>query len=206
MIAHSLSCSTQKEEPFHASMKIQSSVAVVLVALAASGSALSPQKHAITKHTVLLAKKDWWSPVATAAVGWTLATQIASASMPRTSELVMTQDTSIPTWLLSVKGGKVSEWFAPEAEKAYEKIDFSMPSYGSTSFGFGEGQEGEISKEKGGGTEAELQAEAVKKAEAARQARLEEKREALKRREAEDRARAEAKKAEARERISSIFQ
>ena len=187
-------------------MKIQSSVAVVLVALAVSASAFSPQKQAITKHSVLQAKKDWWSPVAAAAVGWTLASQIASASMPLTTELLPTQDTSIPTLLLSVKGAKVSEWFAPETDKTYEKIDFSMPSYGSTSFGFGEGQEGKTSKEKGSGTEAELQAEAMKKAEAARQARLKEKREELKRREAEDMARAEAKKTEAKERINSLFQ
>jgi hypothetical protein len=187
-------------------MKIQSSVALALVALTATASAFCPQKQAFNKHTSLEAKKDWWSPLTAAAVGWTLASQIASASMlPTTEQLSTHQEAGTPTLLLSVAGGKVSEWFKEE-EKTYEKIDFSMPSYDTKSIGFGDGSQGQVTEKKGISTEADLQAQAMKKAEAARQARLQEKREAMKAREAEDRARAEAKTAEGKERVSALFQ
>lgn len=189
-------------------MKFQSSVALALIALTASASAFCPRKQAFNKHTTLEAKKEWWSPVATAAMGWALASQIASAAMLSTctpEQLSTPHVTCTPTLLLSVTGGKVSEWFKEE-EKTYEKIDFSMPSYDSKSIGFGDGSQGQVTEKKGASTESDLQAEAMKKAEAARQARLQEKREAMKAREAEDRARAEAKKAEAKERVSALFQ
>jgi hypothetical protein len=168
-------------------MKIQSLVALALalVALVAITSAFSPQKQAFTKHTSSLqAKKDWWSPGLTAAVGWTLALQIASASTCMPSEQLTTpQEISTPpTLLLSIRG-KISEWFKEE-EKSYEKIDFNMPSYDSKFVGFKEQQQESVTEIKGAATQADLQAEteAMEKAEAARQAKLQEKMEAMKRR------------------------
>jgi hypothetical protein len=172
-------------------MKIQSSVAAVsLVALVAGGSAFSPQKQAFAKDTSLHAKKDWLRPVVIAAVGCTLASQSASASM--TSEKVSTpREISTPTLLLSIRG-KISEWFK-EGEKSYEKIDFNLPSYDSKFVGFKDEEQELVTEMKGADTQANSQAEteAMEKAEVARQAKLQEKMEAMKRR-------ADAKKADSK--------
>lgn len=183
-------------------------MALAIIALTVSASAFCPHQQALNRHIALEATKEWCRPVATAAMGWTLASQIASAGMLSTctpEQMSSPQVTGTPTLLLSVAGGKVSEWFKEE-EKTYEKIDFSMPSYDSKSIGFGDGSQGQVTEKKGASTESDLQAEAMKKAEAARQARLQQKREMMKAREAEDRARAEAKKAEAKERVGALFQ
>jgi hypothetical protein len=171
-------------------MKIQSSVAVAFVAWVASASAFSPQKQAFAKDTGLHAKKICLSPVVIAAVGWTLASQIALASVP-SEKVTASQGMSTPTLLLSVRG-KISEWFKEE-EKSYEKIDFNMPSYDSKFVGFKEEQQELVTERKGADTPATLQAEteATEKAEAARQAKLQEKMEAMKRR-------ADAKKADSK--------
>ena len=172
-------------------MKVQSSLSVVVLATVSSTSGFCPSRQLSRKQTTLHAENKWWNPVTTSVVGWTLASQVAIAVMtPLNVQMPTLQAES--TSLLA-------------AESTREKIDFSLPSYGSTSYGFGDGQEARLSEAKGG-DENTKQMEAMKKAEAARQARLAEKKEAAKQREAEDRARAEEKKAKASSRFNEIFQ
>eukprot|EP00588_Corethron_pennatum_P008502 CAMPEP_0194265780 /NCGR_PEP_ID=MMETSP0169-20130528/903_1 /TAXON_ID=218684 /ORGANISM="Corethron pennatum, Strain L29A3" /LENGTH=155 /DNA_ID=CAMNT_0039006319 /DNA_START=90 /DNA_END=557 /DNA_ORIENTATION=+ len=55
--------------------------------LVASTDAFCPQhKKAFTSKTSLRAQKDWWAPAAAAAIGWTLASQIAVAGIPPGNE------------------------------------------------------------------------------------------------------------------------
>lgn len=176
-------------------MKIQTVSVVALFATTASS--FQPHQRATTKNTALRARKEWWGPVGAAAVGWTLASHIAAASAPWTAlqPMAASHETQTPSTLLAAKG-----------ELSYEKIDFSMPSYGASSFGFGDGQEARL----GGGVEKglnekQLQEEAMRKAEAARQARLKAKNEDVKAREEEARTRAKAKKAEGDARVKELF-
>ena len=142
---------------------------------------------------------DWCAPVATAALGWTLVTQVAVADIDQNVDVPSTFASTTTSLVLSE---------AP----AYEKLDFSMPSYNTgSSGGFGQGTEarlgepGPTSLTDPGAGEKEKQEEAMKKAEQARQARLQEKKEAAKRREEEDRIRAQKKKLEREARMRGEF-
>jgi len=170
-------------------MKIQSSSVVILAAVVSSVGAFCPQQNNALKHATSLRaiKGGWLSPAAAAAVGWTLATQIAGASMPPANE----QMPSFP--------GESTTLIAAET------IDFSLPSYNPNMGGFGEGTEAKLSEVKGG-DERDKQKEAMLKAEAARQARLAQKKEDALVREAEGRARAEERKAAQADRFKEIFQ
>lgn len=127
-------------------------------------------------------------PAAAAVAGWTLATQIAGASMPPANQ-------HIPSFR-----GESTTLIAAET------IDFSLPTTYSTNMGgFGDGSEAKLTEAKGG-DEGDKQKEAMRKAEAARQARLKEKKEAMKAREAEDLAREKARKARQADRFKEIFQ
>ena len=174
-------------------MKIFSSIVLVTIASVSSAGAFCPlsQNRVPNPITSLQASKEggWLGPAATAVVGWTLATQIASAGLPASNEHVPSFQGESTTMMI-----------------AAEKLDFSLPSSYSTNMGgFGEGTEARLTEAKGG-DEGEKQKEAMRKAEAARQARLKEKREAFKAREAEELARAKARKAAQADRVKEIFQ
>lgn len=171
-------------------MKIESLHFVALIATASSVGAFCPLHSGVAPNhhvTELQASKSgWWSPVAAAVVGWSLAAQVAGASVLPATELPAFQGESIT--LL-----------------AGETIDLSLPSYDTNMQGFGEGSEARLSEAKGG-DEGEKQKEAMRKAEVARQARLIEKKAAAKTREEEAQARATAKKAAQADRFKEIFQ
>jgi hypothetical protein len=184
-------------------MMIQS-LAIAFLATTSVG-AFCPQHHEAFGKTYLQAKKNLWSPIATAVIGWTLASQIATASMP-SSEHVMTPDLASSSQLVSVS------FFPTKVEEpTREALDFSFPSYDSKATGgFGDGTEAFLQSSSSeltdpGSREAAKQVETMKRAEEARLARLAAKKEAFKAREAEDMTRALAKKKENEARTRALF-
>lgn len=165
-----------------------------LVALVSSVGAFCPQRQTPTNpFTALEATSNgkWWSATAAAAAGWTLAAQIAGASIVNpVNEHKMPSFASQSNTLVIT---------------ASETIDFSLPSYNPNMGGFGDGTEARLTEAKGG-DEGNKQKEAMQKAEAARQERLKEKKEAAKAREQEERLRAKAKKEAQKDRFKEIFQ
>ncbi len=162
-------------------------IATILSCLSVPGSAFSPGRSSTTKKTSLQASNnDFWLPTASSVVGWALLSQAAFAT-PN----MLDRHVQFPTNTI-----------------AYEKLDFSMPSYDASStssskLGFGDGEEAYLDKDRD--TEVDLQAQAMKKAEEARKARVAEKKKALKMREEEQKRREEEKKAENARRLKGIF-
>ena len=167
-------------------MKLVQNLAI-LSCLLVSGSAFAPGRSSTIKKTALDASKnDFWLPAASSVVGWALLSQTAFAN-PN----VLDRDIQFPSNTI-----------------AYEKLDFSMPSYeasstSSSKVGFGDGAEAYLEEDRD--TEVDLQAQAMKKAEEARKARVAEKKKALKMREEEQKRREEEKKAENARRLKGIF-
>lgn len=141
-----------------------------------------------TRTSLKAHKKEWLAPAVTAAVGWTLAAQMAVAGPVFDASQAPIQESS-------------SLYLADNMS-----LDFSMPSYnpGSTASGFGEGVEAYL-QEGGGNGEKEKQMEAMRKAEEARKERLAKQKELAKQRAADDKARALAKKAENERRLKNIW-
>lgn len=192
-------------------MKIQSAtIALVVATTTTSVSAFCPQHQqafALGK-TCLQAEKNLWSPMATAVIGWTLASQIATASLLPSSEHVVimtTPNLASSTQLISASSSLFPTTKVEEPTR--ETLDFSFPSYDSKATGgFGEGTEAFLQQSSTGSSdEAAKQAIMMKKAEEARRARVAAKQDALKAREAEDLARALAKKKEGEARTRALF-
>lgn len=178
---------------------MKSTALVALVAAVSSATAFAPLYTHRAPTTSLQASKpsekseNWWTPAATALVGWTLATQIAGASV-------------IPANSDSVSPTATFQQAAPTTLVAAETIDFSLPSsYNPNMGGFGDGSEARLQEAKGG-DEGDKQKEAMRKAEENRQQRLAEKKAEAKLREEEGRARAQAKKEAQKDRFKEIFQ
>ena len=145
------------------------------------------------KHTPVSAlhgqKNAWLGPAATAALGLTLASQAAFATVIPPQE----------------------DMTASSIVVAVEKLDFSLPSYdaiGANTGGFGLGSEAYLGASAGeapGTNEKEKQAEAMRKAEAARlERKAAEKAAKLQRNEDQLRA-AEAKKKADAQRVADFF-
>ena len=170
-------------------MKVLFAVSFLSVA-----SAFSPVPHNIRTVSSLSAttNKDVVS-AASVAVGWAIASQ-AAVAMPMTSNMVSAA--SMET----------------KKEAAYEKLDFSLPSYGSSNAsGFGDGVEAFLGSKNSaltdpGQGEGDKQKEAMRKAEEARKERVKKQKEEMKQREAEAKEREEEKRKEKAGRFASIFE
>lgn len=183
------------------------SLAVAVVTSAASASAFCPlqQQSRVCTKTALQAHPKWWAPAAAAAMGWTLATQVAMASIPTNEQIPRSPHIASSTSLIAAMKKEPDD-------VPYEKLDFSLPSYGSnTKTGFGEGTQTFMGGSGGsltdpGADESLKQAEAMRKAEAARKARIAEKNEATKAREAEAKVRGKQREAERKARMAGTFE
>lgn len=156
-------------------MKAYNALTIISVAHALS---LQPQ-NAVKANQ---AKKSLFAPVAAAAVGWTVATGVALANV------------DCPPAITS-----------NSVVISYEKLDMSMPSYGSSTVGFGEGAQSKAEGVKTGVLEEDLQREAMRKAEAARRERLAAKKAEMKALEEEARVRAQQKKEDNAARVKELF-
>jgi hypothetical protein len=183
--------------PFN--MKILS-IATLLIVIAGA-AAFSPQQQRqqrVTTSSSLQAQptsnhnKNWWAPTLTAAIGWTLASQVALAAPGTMSMDFVKPDEPIPTM----------------------SLDFSMPKYdsGKASVGFGLGNSVTLNS-KGtastmidpGANEKEKQAAAMKKAEENRKVRMATEKAAKKEKELEYQQREAEKKLEKAERLKNIW-
>ena len=174
-------------------MKIQAFYTALLFVGSEAFAPVAPQSSRQATPTALEGQKNAWmgpAAVASAALGWTLASQAAFADVVPQAQEMQTSSFVV----------------------AVEKLDFSLPSYegiGSNVGGFGQGTEarltGTSSMTDPGSNEKAKQAEAMRKAEEARLARKAAEKEAkLQRNEDQIRA-AEAKKKADAERVAAFF-
>ena len=197
-------------------MKVSSGNLLAVVALTTSTAlrvgAFSPTPTTGNSATTIASverraknSNGWWTvPLATVALGWTLASPAFafSVNVEQTTTSPPQQTTTTTTTTLLVADSM--------------SLDFSMPSYDSKTVGFGEGTEAYLSdtgsKRKAGldltdpgSYEREKQAEAMRKAEAARKERVAAEMKARKQRETEQYQREKQRQAEKASRWSSIF-
>mmetsp|Transcript_17350 Transcript_17350/g.24382 ORF Transcript_17350/g.24382 Transcript_17350/m.24382 type:complete len:198 (-) Transcript_17350:234-827(-) len=197
-------------------MKIQSLAIIAISTVSTSVNAFCPPSNqrsgSLLSATANNNKNNVWGSAAAAAVmGWTLVSQIAVAS-PLEDLEQQQQYQYQPSSTIVVSSSIMDNLFEKEPEPTYEKLDFSLPTYGAaTKAGFGEGKEAKLGKlsdsltDPGAG-EAEKQAAAMRKAEEARQQRKAEQKEALKRQQEQDKIREAEKKAERERRMRGIFE
>eukprot|EP00567_Pseudictyota_dubia_P005570 CAMPEP_0197442806 /NCGR_PEP_ID=MMETSP1175-20131217/8740_1 /TAXON_ID=1003142 /ORGANISM="Triceratium dubium, Strain CCMP147" /LENGTH=184 /DNA_ID=CAMNT_0042973347 /DNA_START=165 /DNA_END=719 /DNA_ORIENTATION=- len=174
------------------------SITVAVTSLCGAG-AFAPQQQKPCSTTSLQAERDWCAPIAAAALGWTLASQAATAFVPSNEQVLAGNAVASTSAVVAALETKP----AP----TYESLDFSLPKYGSsTASGFGEGTEAFLS---GGGpnasSERQKQEEAMKKAAAARKAQLEAKKQEEQLRREEDKRRSIEKQKEADARVKALF-
>lgn len=174
------------------------SLTVATLSMTATG-AFAPTQRRASSSTSLNAEKDWRAPIAAAALGWTIASQAATAFVPITEQ-------TLPTSGISSSSSVVAA-MEVKKETVYESLDFSLPKYGtSTATGFGDGTEAFLN---GGGPNAsgerQKQEEAIKKAEAARKAAKEAKKLEERERQEEMKRRGIEKQKEGDARMKALF-
>lgn len=203
-----MSLQTKSSRSATETMKIYSVAVVALLSIRSASAFCHQDKKTFTfcKTPLHAQGSSWLSVGLPAVIGWTLASQIATAALPMNTQVISQDSPFLSSSLVAVLPTR-------SPEPTYETLDFSMPRYGSTSNGgFGEGVEAYLGKSwsesvtVSGSSEAQKQADAMRKAEEARKARLITQKEAAKQREAEDRIRAAERKKENAARARALFE
>jgi hypothetical protein len=179
---------------------IMKSLSIATLCIVITGvAAFSPQQQQrVATSTTSLedqrtnTNKNWWAPAVTAAIGWTLASQVALAAPPTMS----------------------MDFLKPEEPTPNMALDFSMPKYGESSkaAGFGMGSQATLNSQgtastltDPGANEKEKQVAAMQKAEENRKVRVATEKAAKKEKELEYQQREAEKKLEKAERLKNIW-
>jgi hypothetical protein len=179
-------------------MKSLSIATLFIVTTGAAAFSHQQQRVATSSSTSLQAQptnKNWWAPAVTAAIGWSLASQVA----------------------LAAQGANSLDFLKPDEPTPTMSLDFSMPKYdgdtsGKSAVGFGLGNAVRLNSQDTastltdpGANEKEKQAASMRKAEENRVLRVATEKAAKKERELEYQQREAEKKLEKAERLKNIW-